>query len=298
MVYGARRARLSALTFAAWAVPAAAHDSPQVLDWSFDPIVLAPLAVSGLAYALGLSRLWRAAGPGRGISLTGVAAFSGGWLVVAAALLTPLDTLGATLFSAHMIQHELLMLAAAPLLVLGRPLAAWSWALPERARKRLPSLLALRWIAGPWALVTAPVAAWVLHAVVLWLWHVPRFFEAALVSEAVHTLQHASFLAAALLFWWATLATTRRPEAHAGTVLLLFTTMLHTGALGALLTFSDTIWYPLYGTRATTFGLTALEDQQLGGLIMWVPGGTVYLVAGLALLGRMLMRRPVCAIRA
>ena len=71
----------------------------------------------------------------------------------------------------------------------------------------------------------------VLHAAALWLWHVPRFFEAALASKAAHTLQHASFLAAALLFWWVTLAPMRRPQARAGAMLSLFTTMLHTGAL-------------------------------------------------------------------
>jgi putative membrane protein len=123
---------------------------------------------------------------------------------------------------------------------------------------------------------------------VLWGWHLPVAFEAALHDAWIHDLQHASFLASALLFWWVLFA--RRTRGGDGpAVLYLFTTMVHTGALGALLTFSPTAWY---GAYAGGFGLSALEDQQLGGLVMWIPGGTVYLAAGVHLLGRWLFGAP------
>jgi putative membrane protein len=125
--------------------------------------------------------------------------------------------------------------------------------------------------------LTAPASAWSFHAVALWLWHVPALFVAALDSEAIHVLQHTCFFTSALVFWWAALGRRlRAPDATS--IAMLFTTMLHTSALGLLLTFSTTPWY---GSAPDFLGLTALEDQQLGGLVMWVPGGLAYLVGGL-----------------
>jgi cytochrome c oxidase assembly factor CtaG len=115
----------------------------------------------------------------------------------------------------------------------------------------------------------------------LWAWHVPALFDAALRSPAMHILQHASFLASALLFWWAALGGAPAPARRGVAMVLLFTTMLHTGALGALLALAPAPWYPHYVDSAAA-GLDPLEDQQLGGLVMWVPGGLAYLAAGLA----------------
>ncbi len=246
------------------------------LPWSFDPLVLGCLAVSAWLYAFGLLRLWRHAGFGRGARPVQAASFMAGWLTLALALVSPIDPLGSQLFVAHMIQHELLMIVAAPLLVLGRPLGVWIWAFSPRWRRRIGRFLQAPGWRAPWTLVTAPLSAWVLHALALWLWHVPALFEAALEHEWVHTLQHSSFLLTALLFWWTVLATpTRRAQGIA--VVSLFTTMLHMGALGALLTLARTVWYPAYLGRTQAFGLTALEDQQLGGLVMWVPSGFIYI---------------------
>jgi cytochrome c oxidase assembly factor CtaG len=125
--------------------------------------------------------------------------------------------------------------------------------------------------------------AWGLHAAALWAWHAPALFEAAVVHESVHILQHASFFVTALLFWWSLLS--GRDGQRVGlAVLCLFTTALHGGALGALLAMAGQAWYSVYEATAPLWGLTALEDQQLGGLIMWVPAGLVYLGAALALL--------------
>jgi putative membrane protein len=280
-------AAAAGLPACAWAHAPQACEAAASAGWTFDPLVVGALVLSGTLYAAGLHRLWRSAGRGRGVRRVQAAAFLGGWLVLAAALVSPIDALGSMLFSVHMVQHELLMVVAAPLLAASRPLAVWTWALPRawrpwagRCTKSLP-------VASLWRLVRYAPAAWALHALALWAWHVPAFFEAALASTAVHTLQHLSFFLSALLFWWAPIGRASRAGAGAA-VLYLFTTMVHTGALGALLTLSPTLWYPWYAGCTAALGLEPLEDQQIGGLIMWIPAGLAYLAAALAILARAL----------
>ncbi|HZA94734.1 MAG TPA: cytochrome c oxidase assembly protein [Burkholderiaceae bacterium] len=259
------------------------------LPWNFEPWVISCLAVSGALYAVGLLRLWRQAGVGHGVRISHAVSFAGGWLFLVVALVSPLDPLGTRLFSAHMVQHELLMVIVAPLMVVGRPLAVWTWALPKEWRRTAGWFTQRTAWAELWRFLTWPLVAWLLHAAALWLWHIPPFFEVALVNNGWHTLQHASFLVTALFFWWAVLGTVQR--ASQGAALgYLFTTMVHTGALGALLTLSPTVWYPTYLSTAASLGILPLEDQQLGGLVMWVPAGLVYLAAGLALAARWLER--------
>ncbi|HKO69005.1 MAG TPA: cytochrome c oxidase assembly protein [Burkholderiaceae bacterium] len=266
------------------------------LPWNFEPWVLGCLTVSGALYAIGLIRLWRHAGVGRGVHISHAVFFACGWLFLVVALVSPLDPLGTRLFSAHMVQHELLMVVVAPLMVLGRPLAVWTWALPQKWRRTAGWLTQRTACARLWRVLTWPLAAWLLHAAALWLWHIPMFFEAALMSNGWHTLQHASFLVTSLFFWWAVFGKVQR--AHQGAALgYLFTTMVHTGALGALLTLSSAVWYPTYLSTTASLGVPPLADQQLGGLVMWVPAGLVYLAAGLALAERWLQstatRRPI-----
>jgi putative membrane protein len=253
---------------------------------AFAPWAVAALAASAGLYAIGLARLWRKAAIGRGIARGEAARFALGWIALAAALLSPLDALGGVLFSAHMVQHELLMVVAAPLLVLGRPLEAWTWALPLRARRVLSDVAHVRPLQAAWRAITEPLGAWALHALALWAWHIPLLFQRALENEGVHVLQHASFLGSALLFWWSVLGRGARRDGIA--VASLFTTMLHTGALGALLTFAPTVWYPHYVLGPGAHGLDPLEDQQLGGLVMWVPAGIAYIAAALAIVARWL----------
>jgi putative membrane protein len=191
---------------------------------------------------------------------------------------SPIDELAARAFSIHMIQHEMLMVVAAPLLATSRPLEAWAWALPAFIQRALVRITGAGSIHHLWRQLTRPVSAWSLHALSIWIWHIPALFAAALANEAIHVLQHTSFLASALLFWSVTTRDGWRVRG-AKTVAMLFTTMLHTGALGLLLTFSPTAWYVQQASEL--IGLSALEDQQLGGLIMWVPGGFTYMLAAL-----------------
>jgi len=261
--------------------------------WNLEPWLLALLAAAAAFYARGVWRLWSGAGMSRGISRGSACAFAAGWTVLVLALVSPLDALGSLLFSAHMVQHEILMVVAAPLLVLGRPLAAWTWAFGDAGRHRIGRIVRTRWLARPWALLTNPLAAWALHAVVLWAWHVPPWFAAAVEHEGVHVLQHATFLASALLFWWTTLGTDPRAARTSGRAMAsLFTTMLHTAALGALLSLAPAPWYAPYVGSSAALGFDPLEDQQLGGLVMWVPAGMAYVIAALFLLARLLRTAP------
>ena len=289
--------RSLALTLLAAAGPAAAHipevqpGAGLVLAWNTEAWLLALVLLSAGLYALGLWRLWRQAGRGRGVAVYQALAFAGGWLAVVAALVSPLDGLGNQLFSAHMVQHELLMVVAAPLLVLGRPLATWTWAFAPAQRRTIGRLFQRRGWSAFWGVLTDPLVAWALHALALWAWHVPALFNAALRHEGLHILQHASFFLTALFFWWAVLGHDPRGRYGAGhSAGYLFTTMLHTGALGALLSLAPSAWYAPYVVEAARLGFDAVEDQQLGGLVMWVPSGLAYVIASLAVLGRLLGR--------
>jgi putative membrane protein len=249
--------------------------------WSLEPAIVVPLVLTAWLYGRGIRRLSRASP----VSLRklDVICFALGWLTLVFALVSPLHPWGNVLFSAHMTQHELLMLVAAPLLVLGRPIIAILWALPKKTGRQLNQLTQNKVWQLIWRFITNAFVAWLIGAIILWVWHLPGLFQATLESEFVHALQHICFLFSALLFWWAVLHGRQRVMGYGVAVLYMFTTALHSGLLGALLTFSRSLWYPIYAERTTAWGLTPIEDQQLGGLIMWIPAGLVYIVAALAL---------------
>ena len=256
-------------------------------DWTFEPWVVVPVVLSIAIHACGTFALWRRAGIGRGVSRGRVGLFLLGMLAIVIALMSPLDEFGERYVSAHMIQHELLMIVAAPLLVLSRPLEAWTWGLPPAWRRNAGKVARTRIVDGVWTVLTTPLIAWLLHALAIWLWHAPAFFQTALKSETIHALQHASFLATALLFWWVTLPARSSQPRNADALLYLFTTMLHTEALGAILVFSSVVLYPVY-IAPGSLTADALQDQQLAGLVMWIPGGIPYLIAGLFVVARWL----------
>jgi cytochrome c oxidase assembly factor CtaG len=253
--------------------------------WSIEPLVVVTLLVSAALYARGLSRLWSVAERGAGVRRWEAAAFAAGLVVLAVALMSPLHAMGGVLFSAHMTQHELLISIAAPLLVLGRPLIPFVWAFSPNWRRTLGAWTRRRGVSGAWSPLSRPSIAFCLHAIALWVWHLPGLYQATLTSEVMHSLQHVTFIATALLFWWAILSARGEGVGRGAALIFLFLTLLQTGALGALLAFSPTLWYPAYAETARAWGLTPLEDQQLGGLIMWIPGSLVYLAAGLWIFG-------------
>lgn len=275
-----------AASSAAWAHPGEAHVDPHHLAraWSWEPGVVIPLAITMVLYGVGW---WRAAKNSHNRVPFGkcrTASFLAGWTALFIALVSPLHKLGAVLFAAHMAQHELLMLIAAPLLVMGQPLVPFLWALPMRWRTKLGSAVKVRAFSAAWRAITGALVVWIIHFVVLWSWHIPALYQATLDNEGIHALQHISFLGAALLFWWTLIHGRYGRGSYGMGLLYVFTTALHSSILGALLTFTQQVWYPLYDGRTTPWHLTAIEDQQLGGLIMWIPGGVVFIVVGLAML--------------
>lgn len=279
------RRLLSAACLLLPAPPAFAHGAGSGIGsvdelWSTDPWLLVPLYAAAILFLVGTWRLWRRAGSGRGIRYWQVACFWTGWAVVAIALVSPLHWLSEQMLTAHMVEHELLMVAAAPLLVLSRPLTAFLWALPIEARRWLGTLVTAPSIATVWAILTTASLATLIHVVTVFAWHTPLLFEAAISNPLLHKLQHATFLVTALLFWWAILNLPKRQFGAAAAH--LFATMMAMSLLGALLTLTPRLWYPSYS--APPFGLTPLADQQLAGLVMWIPGCSIYAIAALVFL--------------
>jgi cytochrome c oxidase assembly factor CtaG len=246
--------RLITLAVVLWPALAHAHDAPQESVYRGATIVA--LVVLAAIYATALRRRTT-------LRPIHAVAFASGWTALAIALVTPVYRIAIESFPVHMMQHEVLMILAPPLLILGRPFTALAATTPAWVVRRTA-----------WPLRTPPLVAWMLHAAAIWIWHVPRLFDATGLSAGVHALQHACFFFSAMLFWWTVLRRVRAGTA----VLYVLTTMIHTGALAALLTLAPDSLY----------AGTTLEQQQLGGLIMWVPAGFAMLVAGLVAFDRLL----------
>lgn len=213
-----------------------------------------------------------------------------GWSILAAALVSPLDVMGEQLFSAHMVQHELIMMVAAPLLVASRP----EQAILIGGRKTTTLIMHVLTLRSPVVLrfyrrMTDTVPAWFIHFIGLWVWHLPFLLNASLRNEWVHSLQHVTFLLVAWVFWCSIFRL--KKASSLGAVVSLFLTGIHASLLGALLTFSPVIWYSPYASTTLQWGLTPIQDQQLGGLIMWMPAGVIFIAAALVIVAKILSDR-------
>jgi cytochrome c oxidase assembly factor CtaG len=268
----------TAASVAAHGVGADAAESP-----ALEPTTLLVLGVAAGAYALGAWRLRRAAGPNRALDGRRTAAFASGLIALAAALASPVVWWSSQLFAVHMVQHVVLMLIAAPLLILGDPGLALIWALPRRTRLALSHVVPRGRTEQAWRVATAPAGACALFAITLWVWHLPVLFEAALASDALHALQHASFLGSALLFWWGVLRGRTGRSAYGAGVIYVFLTAVQSGLLSAVLVFSPNAWYSAYSPAERLWRLEPLADQQLAGLLMWIPASVIFIAAGLTL---------------
>lgn len=248
--------------------------------WTFDPWIITPLLVAAGLYAIGSSVLRQRTRLGWQLRRRRTLAFAGGWLTLVGALVSPLHWLGEHLFTFHMVEHEILMAISAPLLVLAAPIGIWLWSLPRRFRFTVGRFLRRPVLVGCWQWLRNGRNATLVHGVAIWSWHAPILFDAAVTNIVLHRLQHLSFLLTAILFWWSVLRNNNAGLAawH------LFVTMLHTSVLGALMALAPRVLYQAQTATAADWGLTPLEDQQLAGIIMWVPAGTIYAGAALALL--------------
>jgi cytochrome c oxidase assembly factor CtaG len=190
-----------------------------------------------------------------------------------------------------MIQHMLLVCVAAPLMAAGRPTFVLAWGVfgGVRPGRRSIAAAAFRVVQERW--LWKPAVAWGLFAFILWTWHHPILYEAALHDPFLHDAQHLSFFLAAYIFWRPCLdVRSARALCAPASIPYLFTASIHTAALGVFLTLSPRHWYAYYATRTEAWELTPLEDQQLAGLIMWIPGCLVFPAVAAILFGEWLTR--------
>jgi putative membrane protein len=257
-------------------------------SWSPEPLVVVALVATAGLHVRGVRAVWARAGHGRVVGPRQVLAFHAGLAVVAVALVSPLDGLAAALFSAHMVQHLLLTLVAAPLLVVGASRLPFARALPPPARRRV-GRLERRLLGGPARTprVGLLVVAVLAHTVTFWLWHSAAMYEAAVRHGWAHALEHTTMLGAALLLWWAVLAAAQRGAVLAA-VLALFAVSAQEVALAALITLAPEPWYGVYAATAEAWGVSPLADQQVAGSLMWTFGAVVYIGTAVVLLARRL----------
>ena len=268
------------------------HEHGHALGWTLDPVLLVPLGLALLTYVAGWRRLMkRASAPPRPLL------FLSGWTVLTLSLVSPLHEAGEKSFTMHMIEHELIMLVATLLLAMSSAGGVLAWGLPRPVRRALGG----SWkapLARLWGSLTDPITATAVQGIVLWTWHAPILFDRALDSFGWHVAQHSCFLASSLLFWWAMLHPRRRDAGYGVSAACLLATSLIGGALGALMSFSQSPWYADYAAMGMSgIGLDPVTDQQLAGLVMWIPGGMVHGIAALVMFYKWLERSHALSVR-
>jgi cytochrome c oxidase assembly factor CtaG/cytochrome c2 len=247
-----------------------------LMDWSFEPWLLACIVAAAVPYALGVRRM----GAQRGAILGRwrAVSFSAGLFVLLLALVSPLDTVADDLFSAHMFQHMLLLLVIPPLLVYGRPVITWLWAFDLGGRRAVVRGWKRTGLDAAFRGLMHPLVVWVLLTVALCFWHLPGPYDAAVRNEWLHDLEHLSFLLVSLQFWTLVIEPygQRRALGYGATVVFVVSAGFVMGMIGAVLTFAPAPLYGAYLHTTQAYGLSPLDDQQLAGIIMWIPSNLVH----------------------
>lgn len=256
----------------------AAEPVSALLAWSVEPAVTVPAAAAATLYWLGWKTLTRRM-PERFSALRAIA-FMAGLGTVVVALCSPLDALGHRLLLAHMIQHMLLMLVAPPLLWAGAPMAPILLGMPRSVRRAVAMILGAAPIRRLTSFLAHPAVSWLAFVMAFWVWHVPALYQLALGEDAWHHVEHLCFFVTALLFWRPVILAwpARSPWPRWAMIPYLVLAEVQNAALAAFFTFSDRVIYPGYESTPPLWGLSALEDQSLAGVIMWVPGSLVFLL--------------------
>jgi cytochrome c oxidase assembly factor CtaG len=252
------------------------------------PVVIG-LTAAGLIYTAGW-RQYRRRLPGR-VARSHLAAFLGGLSCLGLAIASPLDQAADTRLSAHMVQHSLLFIVVPALLLVGQPLPPLLRGLPDSLRRSLVApLLRRRSVRAAAHVLVHPLAALPVSSVIFWSWHVPALYQLALRLPAVHLVEHASFLAGGILFWYPVVQPwPSRPRwPRASMIPYLLAADVQNTVLAAVLTFSDRVFYPFYEFHSPATEAAALNDQVLAGVIMWVPMSLAYLVPAVVLTIRLL----------
>lgn len=252
-----------------------------ITSWSWDPTIVIGVGLAAVLYARGWHVLQRQTRGRAGLEPWRVWCFYFGLLSIAIALLSPIDAYGEVLFFMHMIQHMLLIIFGAPFVLLGAPLVPTMLGLPRSIRAAVGYIfsakLPFRMI---FHLLTTPMVALVIFLLVIGLWHVPRYYDAAQGASAVHYIEHMMFLGSALLYWWPVIHPTggKRRLGYGVALAFLLPTLVQGMIIGAILTFAKEPLYRTYIAAPRMWGLSALADQQIAGLIMWLVGGMIYLI--------------------
>jgi cytochrome c oxidase assembly factor CtaG len=262
---------------------AGATVAPGFWEWSFDPPLVLVIGLA-LLYGLGSRRTVTPART-RHERLWQGASFYAGLAVLAIALSSPLDILSEQLFWAHMVQHVLLLVVAAPLIVLARPWIRLWRSLPLDLRRWLARNLSqgrrTRWLRAASRALGSPQAGFLAFSVVLLAWHIPALFDATLRSSALHALEHTLFLTTAVMFWKQVIDS---PPLHARLssvqrVAYLVGAMVVSWVLAVVLALAPQPLYSFYAHEAgRPGGISALTDQQLAAGIMWVPGSVTFVI--------------------
>lgn len=239
-------------------------------NWNFDiPLCLQLVVVlAGYAYAIGPLRVDLKVK--QSASVAQVSAFLGGITIFAVAVMSPMDSIGEQYFFwVHMVQHLILVFLVPALLIYGTPGWIIDWAL------KLPGIKSfLRY-------VLTPLSAFLVSQLVLVVWHVPVLYQAAMRNSVVHDLEHLTFIAAGILIWWPVLSESKLLPRAADHVLLVYLFLLPvpTSILGAMIAFSEDVLYPLYAVAPRFWEIAVRSDQELAGLLMWVPGKLIFWLA-------------------
>jgi len=243
-----------------------------------ETVVALAIAGSVLLYARGVHEVWRVAGSDRLIRRWQVFAFGGGVAALLVALASPLEQEADVNLVWHMAQHVVLLTVAAPLLAAAAPITAMLYALPPRGRHRLqPTWRRVLRSQSDRGWIAWTALSFALANVTLAIWHVPALYDAAVRNDAIHALEHVTFVLTAMLFWWVVLGAGRRSRRGLG-VVSVFVATLPATALGVLMTLAHRPWYSVYG-----HGADALQQQQLAGAVMWGFGGVAMVAAAAAL---------------
>lgn len=257
-----------------------------LLSWSFEPTILIGVAVAAGLYVRGWRRLRRRGQGGKILKPWRAWCFAGGLLTVVVALTSPIATFDSVFFFMHMTEHVLLIMIAAPLIWLGAPMIPTLWGFNGPARKRIGRIFHEdHTVHRFFHFLTRPDVALTIYVLVLFGWHYPPLYDAAQGSTFIHEVEHAMFFGAALLYWWPVIhpSGTKRRISYGAAILYIFPAKIAGFVLGAGLTLSAEPYYRTFLDSPSLWGLDPLGDQQLGGLIMWVVGGLLYIIPLLAL---------------
>ncbi len=260
-----------------------------LLSWDLRGEVILLLLLLGAAQYVGWKRLRRRS-QGRFANLWRLFSYQGGLLVLGLALMSPIDVLGGQLFFMHMIQHLLLVMVAPPLLLLANPFPTFIWALPRDLRPQVSRLFQGKsQVRRLLAQVTAPGIVWMVYLFFLLGWHDANAYNWSLRNEWVHDLEHLTFFGSAMLFWWHVIGA--GPRIHRRfpiglRIAYVLSAVPPTMLTGVAIAFATTPIYTYYTTVPRFWGIDVMYDQMLGGIIMWVPGSMMYILAALIMLAR------------